>query len=323
MLVASLISLLAFIPPAGSDAPAPPPRMRLGLVTGDGPEGTRLADVLAAEGTRRGYEIAAAPPEIRSQGQKQACAWLLDHGVKALIARPASEGGWNLVLAEADRRAVPVIAINAPMLEEPIADEPARSDEKPMARTVRLTADFQQQGDAAGRWMLRTLRADSSVIELRGRPGETCTIERQAGFTAALATTRSIRLIATLAAEPTQDERLRRLLEKPDSKVEAVFAHDVRVAKMAARAIGELPDTKIRLVWIDEGDGGPDVLHDVDGATIESNPPVERVLFDAIDRWRLGVRLPAAIPLRTVVIERRKIAPPTQLAPTEAPPASK
>lgn len=292
----SMIPLLISPPPRSDDETASHPR--IGVVTPEGPEGTRLAEVLKAEGEKRGYEILEAPPELRRQGQQPACQWLLEHQVQGLIARPASETGWSATLARAAKDGVPVVAIGSEIREEPAADGDRTQHS---AELVRILPDFAQQGDAAGRWMLRNLPKGAGVVELRGVGSDTSTLERQGGFTGALAATRSLRLVATIAAGPDQASRLTQALDAKDSRIGAIFAHDVRTAKLAA----DPHAADLRIVWIDEGDGGPEALANVTGAVIECDPPVERVVFDALDRRRLGVRLPPTIQLRTVVIERQ------------------
>lgn len=167
--------------------------------------------------------------EIRSaadDNQKQAedIRYFMDKGVDLLIISANEAAPMTPLVEEIYKKGIPVILVDRKILSDKY--------------TAYISADNYAIGKAVGNYIAARLKGKGKIVELTGLSGSTPAIERHEGFMAAVSHFPDIELIgkADAAWEQAPAEREMESILKRYPKIDAVFAHNDRIAPGAYAA---------------------------------------------------------------------------------------
>lgn len=167
--------------------------------------------------------------EIRSaadDNQKQAedIRYFMDKGVDLLIISANQAAPMTPLVEEVYKKGIPVILVDRKILSDKY--------------TAYISADNYAIGRAVGNYIAARLKGKGKIVELTGLSGSTPAIERHQGFMAAVSHFPDIELIgkADAAWEQAPAEREMESILKRYPKIDAVFAHNDRIAPGAYAA---------------------------------------------------------------------------------------
>lgn len=203
--------------------------------------------------------------EIRSAGDdnnKQAddVRYFMDKGVDLLIISANEAAPMTYIVEKAYQKGIPVIMVDRKILSDKY--------------TAYIGADNYEIGCAVGNYIVARLKGKGNVVELTGLSGSTPAMERHQGFMSVIDRYPGIKLIdkADAAWEQAPAELEMDTILKKHSKIDAVFAHNDRIAPgayAAAKKVGR--EKEMIFVGIDalpgKGNGLEMVLDNVLDAT--------------------------------------------------------
>jgi ABC-type sugar transport system substrate-binding protein len=189
--------------------------------------------------------------DARRSQEKQVAALrsFVTQRVDVIAFSPVVETGWEVVLREIRRAAIPVIL---------------------MDRTIEVTddslyasligSDFVEEGRRAARWLLENTRdvpGDIDIVELRGTVGSAPANDRKQGFAEVIASDRRYRIIRSQSADFDRvraREVMAEFLKIEGRRIRVLFAHADTMALGAIEAIeaaGFKPGREILVISIE------------------------------------------------------------------------
>lgn len=284
---------------AGTSNPAGQPDAGKKIVVGfsqvGAESGWRTANTrsIQEEAAKRGIELKFSDAQQKQENQISAIRSFIAQGVDVIAFSPIVEEGWESVLREAKDAGIPVIV----------------SDRRPnVPEDLYVTfigSDFVKEGRMAAEWLIEKTKGKAVVAELTGTPGSAPANDRKKGFAEAIAGHPGIEVVFSQTGNFTRakgKEVMEALLKSPQgARITALYAHNDDMALGAIQAIeeaGKKPGTDILIVSIDAVKGAFEAM--VEGklnCTVECNPLLGPMLFDAIEAVMAGKELPK----RTVV----------------------
>lgn len=203
-------------------------------------------------------EIRSANDDNRKQ--EEDIRHFIEEGVDLLIVSANEAAPITPVVEEAFDKGIPVIMVDRKILSDKY--------------TAYVGADNYEIGKAVGNYLATQLNGKGAVVELTGLGGSTPAMERHQGFMSAISHFPDIRLIdkADAAWEEKPGEQKMDSMLKHHPKIDAVYAHNDRIAPGAFRAAERQGrDKDILFVGIDalpgKGNGVELVLDSVLDAT--------------------------------------------------------
>ncbi len=167
--------------------------------------------------------------EIRSAAddnnrQAEDVHYFMNKGVDLLIISANEAAPMKPVVEEAYRKGIPIILVDRKILSDKY--------------TAYIGADNYEIGRSVGNYIASRLQGKGNVVELTGLSGSTPAMERHQGFMAAMSKFSAIKLIdkadAAWEGGPAEIEMDNML--RSHSKIDAVYAHNDRIASGAYRA---------------------------------------------------------------------------------------
>lgn len=167
--------------------------------------------------------------EIRSAAddnnrQAEDIHYFMNKGVDLLIISANEAAPMKPVVEEAYRKGIPIILVDRKILSDKY--------------TAYIGADNYEIGRSVGNYIASRLQGKGNVVELTGLSGSTPAMERHQGFMAAMSKFPAIKLIdkadAAWEGGPAEIEMDNML--RSHSKIDAVYAHNDRIASGAYRA---------------------------------------------------------------------------------------
>ncbi len=167
--------------------------------------------------------------EIRSAAddnnrQAEDIHYFMNKGVDLLIISANEAAPMKPVVEEAYRKGIPIILVDRKILSDKY--------------TAYIGADNYEIGRSVGNYIASRLQGKGNVVELTGLSGSTPAMERHQGFMAAMSKFSAIKLIdkadAAWEGGPAEIEMDNML--RSHSKIDAVYAHNDRIASGAYRA---------------------------------------------------------------------------------------
>lgn len=245
------------------------------------------------EATKRGIELKFSDAQQKQENQIKAIRSFIAQGVDVIAFAPIVETGWDQVLQEAKDAEIPVI----------VSDR--RPDVPEDMYVTFIGSDFVEEGRMAGEWLAEKMNGKAVIAELTGTPGSAPANDRKKGFAEAIAGHPDMKVVFSQTGEFTRakgKEVMEALLKSPTgATINALYAHNDDMALGAIQAIeeaGKIPGKDIVIVSIDGVKGAFEAM--VEGklnCTVECNPLLGPMLFDAIEAVMAGKELPK----RTVV----------------------
>jgi galactofuranose transport system substrate-binding protein len=257
---------------------------------------TAETDSIKAEAAKRGVTLKFSDAQGKQENQIKAVRGFIAQGVDAIILAPIVETGWEPVLREAKRAKIPVVLVDRGIK---VSDD--------SLYTTLIASDFITEGRLAGEWLAKKTGGTANIVELQGTPGAAPAIDRKKGFEEGIAKFPGMKIIASQSGDFRRSggkEVMEALLKKYGGEVTAVYAHNDDMALGAIQAIeeaGKTPGSDIIVVSVDGVKGAFEaiVVHK-SNCTVECNPLLGPMAFDAVDKALAGEKLPK----RTVVNDK-------------------
>ncbi len=249
---------------------------------------TANTESIKSEAEKRGVDLKFSDAQQKQENQIKAIRSYIDQKVDVIAFSPVVETGWEPVLREAKAANIPVF----------VSDR--RPDVPDDLYVTFIGSDFIEEGKRAAEWLAAKCGGKATIAELSGTPGSAPANDRKKGFTDAIAKFPGMKIVFSQTGEFTRakgKEVTEALLKSPQgSQITALFAHNDDMALGAIQAIeeaGKKPGKDILIVSID---GVKDAFKAMSegklNCSVECNPLLGPPLFDAIDAFKKGTKLP-------------------------------
>ena len=249
---------------------------------------TAETESIKAEAAKRGVNLKFSDAQGKQENEIKAVRGFIAQGVDAIILAPIVETGWEPVLREAKRAKIPIVLV----------DRGIKVSDDSLFATL-IASDFVSEGKKAGEWLAKKMDGKAKIIELQGTPGAAPAIDRKKGFEEGIAKFPDMKIIASQSGDFRRSggkEVMEALLKKYGNEVTAVYAHNDDMALGAIQAIeeaGKKPGSEIVVVSVDGVKGAFEaIVAKKSNCTVECNPLLGPMAFDAVDKALAGEKLP-------------------------------
>jgi simple sugar transport system substrate-binding protein len=260
---------------------------------------TAETESIRAEARARGIDLRFSDAQQKQENQIRAIRTFCTQKVDAIVLAPVVESGWEPVLREAKSAGIPVVLVDRGV---------DVSDDSLYATLV--ASDFVEEGRMAARWLAKRLGGKGRVVELRGTPGAAPAIDRKKGFEEVFAEFPGLEIVRSQSGDFTRakgKEVMETFLHAEGGAIDAVYAHNDDMALGAIQAIeesGRRPGRDIVIVSID----GVRAAFEAMAAgkldcTVECNPILGPLVFDAIEKILAGESVPKWIRVEDRIFE--------------------
>lgn len=249
---------------------------------------------IRGEAVKRGVDLKFADGANDQARQIQALRNFITQDVDAIILAPVVKTGWDPVLREIKEAGIPVVLVDRGI-----------ETQDPSLYATLVAADFVEEGRQAAQWLIEKTGGSATIVELQGTTGSDPASDRSRGFREVIAQHPDMRIIRAQDGD-FRRENGKRIMEtilkaEQPGTINAVYAHNDDMALGAIQAIEEAgltPGTDVHVVSIDGiRDAVEAVANGALGCTIECNPLLGPLAFDAVEKLIAGEEVPA----RTVV----------------------
>jgi galactofuranose transport system substrate-binding protein len=288
----TLLVLLAVLAVAASKKPA---TVGFAQVGAESAWRTAETESIKSEAAKRGVNLKFSDAQGKQENQIRAVRSFIAQGVDAIILAPVVETGWGPVLQEAKRARIPVVLV----------DRGIKGDESLYATLI--ASDFVEEGKLAADWLAKKVNGKAGIVELQGTPGSAPALDRKKGFEQGISKYPQMKIIASQSGDFRRSqgkEVMEALIKKHGADITAVYAHNDDMALGAIQAIeesGRKPGSDVAVVSVD---GIKDSFHAIIAGklncTVECNPLLGPMAFDAVEKALAGQKLPK----RTVVQDK-------------------
>jgi ABC-type sugar transport system substrate-binding protein len=240
------------------------------------------------EAAKRGVDLKFSDAQGKQENQIAAIRAFIAQGADGIILAPKVETGWDQVLKEARTAKIPVVLVDRGI---DVKDD--------SLYTTLIASDFVAEGKMAADWLAKKMNGKAKIIELEGTPGAAPANDRKKGFAEGIKSHPEMKIIAAQSADfetGKGKEVMETLLQQHGNNVNAVYAHNDNMALGAIEAIkaaGKKPGIDITVVSIDGVKSAFEAM--VKGelnCTVECNPLLGTMAFDALDKAIHGEKLP-------------------------------
>lgn len=266
---------------------------------------TANTESIKGEAARRGIELRFADAQQKQENQIKALRAFIAQKVDAIAFSPVVETGWEPVLREIKQAGIPVF----------LSDR-AVDVTDPSLFVTFIGSDFVEEGRRAARWLAEATGGQAVIAELQGTPGSAPAIDRKKGFEEVLAQYPGMKIVKSQSGDFTRakgKEVMEAFLKSPEgATLTALYAHNDDMALGAIQAIeeaGRKPGRDIRIVSIDGVRAAFEAM--IAGklnCTVECNPLIGPLLFDAIEAHRAGRPVAKRIVVEDQVFEQSRAA---------------
>ena len=150
---------------------------------------------------------------------------LLARGIKVLMISPLTEEALTPIVAQAMAQGIPVVTLDRKVNTEV---------------TAHVGAENRPIGEAAGKFIVDKLGGKGKVIEIQGTAGASATVDRHAGFRAAIKGT-DIEVVAEQYADYLREPAIKFMEDMRQrygpGQIQAVYAHNDEMALGAIQAL--------------------------------------------------------------------------------------
>ncbi|HUF63058.1 MAG TPA: ABC transporter substrate-binding protein [Verrucomicrobiales bacterium] len=251
------------------------------------------------EAAARGIDLKFSDAQGKQENQLAAIRNFISQGVEAIILAPIVETGWEDVLREAKDAGIPVI-----LVDRGVAADPS-------LYTTLIASDFVAEGRMAAEWLREKTGGRAKIIELQGTPGAAPAIDRKKGFEEVINAEPGMEIIASQSGDFNIErgkEVMEALLTQYGGQLTAVYSHNDDMALGAIQALqaaGRKPGEEVLVVSIDGVRAAFEAM--VAGTlncTVECNPLLGPMAFDAVEKALAGETLPKKIVVEDKVFDQ-------------------
>lgn len=242
------------------------------------------------EAKKRGVELITANAQSDFSQQISDVQGLMSQGAELLIIAPLNSDGWEPVLAEAERKQVPIVTIDREIAGEPCADY-----------VTFIGSDFVEQGRRAADQMIEAVGGEGKVAILLGTAGNNVTTERTKGFKERIEEKApDVEIVFEQTGEFTREggQSVTEQLVQSQPEIDGVYAENDEMgigAVTALRGAGKEPGD-VKIVTVDGTETAVQSI--VDGwiyAVVESNPRFGPLAFNAHESFGKGEDVPTEL----------------------------
>ncbi len=248
------------------------------------------------EATRRGIQLKFSDAQGNQAMQIAALRGFLRSKVDAILLAPKVETGWGKILRDAKKAGVPVVLVDRGIVKA----------DRPLVRTL-IASDFVEEGRMAARELVRLLGGKGGIVELEGTPGSAPAVDRHRGFQEVLKKHPLVQVLLRQTGDFTRAKGkavMEAFLKSKGDAIRGVYAHNDDMALGAIQALKELGRKPGRDVFIVSIDGVRAAFQAMErgelNATVECNPLLGPLAFDAIEKILRGDEVP-----KTIVVKDR------------------
>jgi ABC-type sugar transport system substrate-binding protein len=249
---------------------------------------TAETESIKSEAANRGVTLKFSDAQGKQENQIRAVRGFIAQGVDAIILAPVVETGWGPVLQEAKRTKIPIVLVDRGIK---VADDSLYA--------TLIASDFVEEGRLAAQWLAKKVNGKAGIVELQGTPGSAPALDRKKGFEQGISKFPGMKIIASQSGDFRRSqgkEVMEALIKKHANEITAVYAHNDDMALGAIQALdesGRKPGSDVIVVSVD---GVKDAFNAmVEGklnCTVECNPLLGPMAFDAVERALGGQKLP-------------------------------
>ena len=261
---------------------------------------TAETESIRGEAARRGINLKFSDAQQKQENQIKALRAFIAQKVDAIILAPVVESGWEPVLKEAKRAAIPVILV----------DRGVKVSDEALYATL-IASDFVEEGRMAAHWLAAKLGGQGNIVELQGTPGAAPALDRKKGFEEVLAGQPGMKIVKSQSGDFTRakgKEVMEAFLKAEGKNIAAVYAHNDDMALGAIQAVEEAglkPGRDIIVVSIDAVRGAFEAMAAGKlNATVECNPLLGPQAFDAVEKLRAGETLPKKVVVKDELFDQ-------------------
>lgn len=259
---------------------------------------------IRSEAEKRGVDLRFADAQGNQANQLKALRAFVQQDVDAIILAPVVESGWEPVLRETKRAGIPVILV----------DRGVDVTDDSLYETL-IASDFVEEGRMAARWLAEKTGGQANVVELKGTVGSAPANDRERGFREVIDEHPGMRIVRSQSGDFQRSggkEAMEAFLKAERDAIDAVYAHNDDMALGAIQAIEEAgltPGEDILIVSIDGVKAAFEAM--VEGklnCTVECNPLLGPMAFDAVEKALAGETLPKRIVVEDRLFDRENAA---------------
>lgn len=281
--------------PGGAGSTSGTGSLTMGFSQVGAESGWRTANTKSIQEAAKAANVNLKFSDANGEQEKQISAIrsFVQQRVNVIAFSPVVRTGWDAVLLEAKNAGIPVI----------LTDRAVDTQEKDVYKTF-LGADFVAEGRRAGEWVVKQYAAAPgpvNIVQLEGTTGADPAIERNTGFTQAIAANPNLKVIASQSGDFTRSggKQVMEAFLKANPKIDMVFAQndDMGLGAMEAiEAAGLKPGQDIKIVAVDATHDGMQALADGKfNFLVECNPLLGPQLMDLAKQVVAGDPVPPRV----------------------------
>jgi galactofuranose transport system substrate-binding protein len=268
--------------------------------------GWRTAETgsVKSEAAKRGVRLQFSDAQQKQDNQIKAVKSFVAQGVDAIILAPVKEQGWEPALREAKAAKIPVILVDRGVK---VSDD--------SLYTTLIASDFVEEGRMAGEWLSKKTGGKCNIVELQGTPGAAPTIDRKKGFAEAIRHYPGMKIIKSQTGDFTRSkgkEVMEAFIKSEGDRIQAVYSHNDDMALGAIQALeaaGMKPGDDVIVVSVDGiKPAFQAMIAGKLNATVECNPLLGPLAFDAVEKAVRGEKLPKAMVVKDRLFEMQNAA---------------
>jgi len=262
---------------------------------------------IRSEAEKRGIDLKFSDAQQKQENQIKALRAFVAQRVDAILLAPVVETGFEPVLREVARAGIPVVLV----------DRGVQVSDDSLYATL-IASDFVEEGRMAARFVAEKLEGRGAVAELQGTTGAAPAIDRKKGFEEVLAGHPGLSIVRSQSGDFTRAkgkevmEAFLKAAKGEGSKIDAVYAHNDDMALGAIQAIREAglePGKDVLVVSIDGVRAAFEAMTRGElNATVECNPLLGPLAFDALEKILRGETVPKRIVVEDRIFEQASAA---------------
>ncbi|CAN5580316.1 ABC transporter substrate-binding protein [soil metagenome] len=292
----------------GSDNGSGAGQITMGFSQVGAESGWRTANTASIQDAAKAADVDLKFSDANGEQENQISAIrsFVQQQVDVIAFSPVVRTGWDAVLLEAKNAGIPVI----------LTDRAVDTEEPDVFKTF-LGADFVQEGQWAGDWVVKEYASAPgpvNIVQLEGTTGSDPALERSTGFADAIAGDPKLQVIASQTGDFTRSggKQVMEAFLKANPKIDMVFAQNDDMALGAMEAIeaaGKTPGQDIKIVAIDATHDGMQALADGKfNFIVECNPLLGRELMDLAKKVVAGESVPPRVVTEDQTFDQQQAA---------------
>lgn len=268
--------------------------------------GWRTAETgsIRGEAEKRRIKLQFSDAQQKQENQIKALKSFVAQRVDAIILAPVVETGWENVLRDVKAAKIPVILVDRGVK---VSDD--------SLYTTLIASDFVEEGRMAARWLAKKTNGTADIVELQGTPGSAPAIDRKKGFEEVLKQYPGLKIIKSQSGDFTRSggkQAMEAFIKSDGDKIKAVYAHNDDMALGAIQALeaaGVKPGKEVIVVSIDGLKSAFEaIVAGKSNATVECNPLLGPMAFDAAEKAVKGEELPKKITVKDEIFDSANAA---------------